>query len=474
MLHRVLHDVGWLALSFLEVYALVRAAIRVRGVERSLAWIFAILAFPLLGALAFLLLANPSIRRTTRRKRRSTARLRSSMALRKAARLASRPTPQGQLLRLAEQVTGLPPSSGNRVELLAGNERAFERLEAALRSARRSIWAEYYIVLNDETGRRFLDLLAERARAGAEVRLLYDAVGSLSINARLLEAIRASGGKTAAFLPLNPLKRRWSVHLRNHRKIVVVDGEVGFTGGMNVGDGYSGRALLRPVRRYRDNHLEVRGPAVGDLAQTFAEDWSFATGGHLHPMPHPSPVRGGRSLVAVVPSGPDQELNASAEVHFGAIGAARKRLYLTSPYFIPDDPTLRALVNASLRGVDVRILLPGRSDLVLLGPAIRSYFPALLGGGVRIFEYRFPLHAKTMVVDGSWGIVGSANVDIRSFRLNFELGALVVDPAFARTLERRFLADLEGAVEVTPRQIARRGFLDRLAYGAARLLSPLL
>ena len=379
------------------------------------------------------------------------------------------------IMHLSAAITGHLPTSGNRAELLAEDEQAFGKIEAALASAKRSIWAEYYIINNDETGWRFLDLLAERARAGVEVRLLYDAIGSGSINKPRLEAILKAGGRAEVFLPLNPLRRRWSVHLRNHRKLIVVDGQVGFTGGMNIGDEYSGRGRRKGGKRFRDSHLELIGPAVGSLCATFAEDWTFATGEGLTLPSVPEPRPGAKTVVAVVPSGPDQEHNANALVYFSAINSAERRCWLTSPYFIPDEPTEQALCSAALRGVDVRIIVPGHPDVPLVGWVARSFYPRLVHAGVRVFEYMPEmLHGKTLVVDSELSIVGSANVDMRSFRLNFELGARVVDPAFARVLEDRFLADLKSSREVTGTSMARRGIGERLRDQAARLLSPLL
>jgi len=200
---------------------------------------------------------------------------------------------------------------------------------------------------------------------------------------------------------------------------------------MNVGDEYSGRARWKGKQYFHDTHLSLRGPAVWDLAATFAEDWRFATGESLEPPPPPEPSCPG-SIVTVVPSGPDQEYNANALTYFAGIASARRRCWLQSPYFIPDQPTTQALLSAQMRGVDVRVLLPERCDLRLVGAAARTYYRELLRGGVRIFEYQpSMLHGKVMVVDGAWALVGSANVDVRSFRLNFELGALVVDAAFA-------------------------------------------
>lgn len=473
-------NIFWPAVAVLEIYTLLRAISREHGVERTLAWVFAILAIPGLGAIAYLLLASPSVKRTTRRKQFAARSCRSSFpetleSHRKEHEPFLRFGTEGTLLCLAASVTGLKPTTGNSVKLLTENDLAFREIEVEIESAQKSIWAEYYIIRKDETGHRFLDLLAQKAREGVEVRLLYDAVGSLRIDTRRLKAIRRNGGKTAVFLPVNPLRRRWAVHLRNHRKMIIVDAQLGFTGGMNVGDEYSGRGRKGGTKKFRDSHLAIHGPAVEDLARTFLEDWSFATGENLSFAFSRSPKTEASSVVAVVPSGPDQEYNASAMLYFSAISSARTRAYLSSPYFIPDEPLIHALVSASLRGVDVRLLLPARSDVLLVGPAARSYYPRLLQAGVRVYEYQpSMLHAKMAVIDGATGIVGSANVDIRSFRLNFELSALIIDPRFSSALEERFLRDFEKSVEITLHDTQRRGFPTRLIQGTARLLSPLL
>jgi cardiolipin synthase A/B len=464
----------WALVYALDAYALLRAVTRRHGVEATLAWVFAIVAFPIGGALTYLLLSSPNVRRTTRRKRISAQALRRSLA-RPGRPAPALDTMEGSLLRLAATLTSLAPTAGNEALLLVDNDLAFARMREAVEGARESIWSEYYIIANDETGHRFLEILTAKARAGVEVRLLYDAVGSMGLDAARLKALTSAGGKVEAFLPLNPLRRRWSVHLRNHRKMIIVDGAIGFTGGMNMGDEYSGRSRRRGVQSFHDTHLRLRGPAVGELARTFAEDWSFAVGEQVAPPACPGEVSDDGSIVAVIPSGPDQERNANALVFFAGIASARRKVYLTSPYFIPDAAMLAALITAAMRGVDVRVLVPAKGDVALVAAAARSYFPALVRGGVRVFEY-LPamLHGKTMMVDDHFGLVGSANLDIRSFRLNFELGALVFDPRFARELEDRFVRDLAESREITPDQLARRPYLTRLQDSLARLLSPLL
>lgn len=457
---------GLLAFDLAAIAVLVW---RSQGVERTLAWLFAILAFPGAGALAFFALANPSVRRASRRLHEASA-LRQDACPRECA-----PEEPDPLFTLAEKATGFAPTAGNEVTLMAENAQAFRRIKEAIVSAERFIWAEYYIIKRDETGGLFLDLLARRAAEGLEVRLLYDALGSLDVDEERLSAIRAAGGKVAAFHPLNPLRRRWAVHLRNHRKLVAIDGETGFTGGMNVGDEYSGRSRRKGGLFFHDTHMMLKGPAAADLAEVFALDWAFATGSILALPRQPAGPGPGKVEAAVVPSGPDQERNATALCYFGALGQAKKRAFITSPYFIPNEPMLFAIQCAAMRGVDVRVLVPAKCDVSLVGPAARSYFPVLLRAGVRVYEY-LPsmLHAKTMVVDGLWCLVGSANLDIRSFRLNFELGALVRDRDFGGLLEERFLSDIKKSRELSLAALASRSIFTKAWERTSRLLSPLL
>lgn len=463
---------GWVEVTSVPVglFAAFRALTRRHRVADTLAWLFGIAAFPWLGALAYLILAGPSIRRTVRRKRLAAEAARAA-----AGGHGRRPdlAETGSPLRAAAFLTGLPPSAGNAVTLQNERDAAFAAVERALAGATRSIWVEYFIIRNDETGRQFLRLLTQRAAAGVEVRLLYDALGSLGLDAHAIAALKRAGGRAEAFLPVNPLRRRWAVHLRNHRKLIVVDGEQAFTGGMNVGDEYRWKFNPLVRRQFHDLQVGLKGPVVGELAQVFAEDWRFATGHQLARPPVPAPAPGGTAVAAAVPSGPDQPRNAMAHAFFAAITGARRSCWLMTPYFLPDDATARALENAALRGVDVRLLVPETSDHPVVAAASRTFYPGLLEAGVRVYGYRpAMLHAKALVVDGTLALVGSANVNIRSFRLNFELGVLVRDPAFAVDLERRFLDDQAASrpFHVPPRRLTAARFGEDLA----RLFSPLL
>lgn len=446
---------------------------RRRGANDTLAWLFAIAAFPVVGALAYFALANPHVQRPKRRKIEAAQRVRGENPppAELPTQLDCSPAVRSVLQGMT-RATLLPPTTGNRVALLTDNAAAFSAKELAMREAKRSIWAEYYSVHDDATGRRFLDVLRARAAEGIEVRLLIDAVGCYDINAGAVAALRAAGGRVEAFLPVNPLRRRWAVHLRNHRKILVVDGTVGFVGGMNVGDRYAGSGRRRSLR-WRDTHMRIEGPAARDLARVFDEDWCFMTGECLR-LDAPAPGEG-ETTVAILPSGPDQPENAAGLAWFSCIGLAVERCWLTTPYFAPTSAILTALTSAARRGVDVRVLVPVRTDLRLMDQVNRSYYPALVEAGVRVFEYQPAMvHAKTLVVDTAVSFIGSANVDMRSFQLNFEAGAVIADPAFAGLMEVQFESDLTDSREVQVGAVRRVSLLSAALQGAAQVLAPLL
>jgi cardiolipin synthase len=265
------------------------------------------------------------------------------------------------------------------------------------------------------------------------------------------------------------------VNLRNHRKIVVVDGKMAFSGGVNIGDEYRGR--MPGIGVWRDTHFRMEGPAALALQRVFFQDWFFATGEGVDPTPffpaNASPP--GDATVAIVPSGPDTRTEAIHRLFFAAIAGARERVYITTPYFVPDAPMVVALQVAAMRGVDVKLILPSRSNHRVTFHAGRSFYAELLEAGVHIYEYQpGMIHAKTMVVDGRIVFLGSANMDMRSFRLNFEVHALIHDAPTASELEECFSEDLAKTVAVDLARWRTRRRRDRIAEGAGRFVSPLL
>jgi cardiolipin synthase len=450
-----------------------------RDATVAVAWCLLVLFLPLFGALFFWAFGYNYMHRRVGRKQahRSAFRKSHPPAIHEASRgePASGDDPTYQHLgSLALAVRAFPVTPGNAVSVYHETEAAFADLLEAIRAARHHVHLEFFIVRSDATAERLLQLLTEKAKAGVEVRFLYDAMGSLYLKRRLLRPLCDAGGKTAAFLPVNPFRSLIQVNLRNHRKIVVIDGQVGFTGGMNVGDEYLGKGAR--FGYWRDTFLRLRGPAAAGLQRVFTEDWDFASGEALNGAAYFPAVPGeGDTPVQVVESGPDQDTNSIREVYFAAILAARERLWIASPYFVPDSGMLDALRLARYRGVDVRLLCIARWDHVLSFYASRYYWSDLLAAGAHVYQYtRGMMHSKIVMVDGRWAMVGSANLDNRSLRLNFEVGCALHAPERVAELEARFQADLKDAAELDAATFARRPFLARVAENACRLFSPVL
>ena len=461
---------------------IVRIVLQRREPTATLAWALGVILVPYLGVLAYLMFGRRRFQRQLRRRRARANVIERHLAqlggkadeLGEAAKENPLPPDTLQMIAFADRIGVRRPTIGNKVQLFINADASYVELEHTIREAKSHINFEYYIFQPDETGRRFRDLLIEKAKQGVEVRLLTDGVGSLGIEDFMIPLVQA-GGRFAEFLPVGLFSAHLHrANLRNHRKIVVVDGKIAFTGGVNIGDEYTGRK--KKVGAWRDTHLKIEGPAVYHLQEVFAEDWHFATGEDAPDDSwFPEQEILGDAVVQVVASGPDTDTLPIHRVFFNAVSSARKRILLTTPYFVPDQAMLFALQTAALRGVDVQLLLPFRSDMPLVLHAGRSYYDELLEDGVKIYEYKGGvLHAKTMVVDDTWATVGSANMDIRSFRLNFELNAVFYGPTFANGLAKVFQRDLRRASEVTRESLGDRRVGRRMVESFARILSPLL
>ena len=461
-----------IVLILFDIVAIFSIIWRSQGVERTLTWLFAVIAFPAFGGFLYFFLTHQPIKQSRKRKRITRRIIQESNSTESNI---NTPEYNNPVLNLTYSLTGLEATTNNMIEVHTENENAFTRIGEVVRAAKKFIWVEYYIIKKDYTGRKFMGLLSELAKSGIEIRLLYDAYGSASLDPKAIKELRDAGGKVVSFNPFNPFRSRWSFYLRNHRKLIVVDGEVAFTGGMNISDEYSGRNRRRGYNYFRDTHLLLSGETVADLANVFREDWAYSTNGEVLPFVPKKKIEIGKSTVAILPSDPDQFQNVTALVFFEALNRAQKNIYLTSPYFIPDEPIMRALECAVLRGVDVRLVVPFKSDVILARQAAVSYYAQLIPVGVKVYEY-IPsmLHAKTLIVDDYLSVVGSANLDIRSFRLNFELNALILDTDIAKKLTNKFFQDVKKSQQIDPVVFAKRGIKRRITERIARLLSPLL
>lgn len=450
--------------------------IRRKEAASTVAWIMTLVFVPAVGVVLFWFFGRDRVRRPIRGKRALDADVRRRVSKLPQPPtdapleelLADQPLEQRDVMRLACRVGCPSIAAGNSVRVLLGAQETYDAKLAAIDAARDHVHLESYILRPDAVGLRFRDALLRALERGVRVRVLLDGFGSRAAKERgFLRPIVTAGGHVAKFFPLDPIRRAWSANLRNHRKLMIIDGETGFVGGVNIGE------MFLP---WRDVHLRIDGPAVAHMQRLFCEDWHFATRFDLvNAAFFPAVADSGKAVVQVVGSGPDASIEAIHRIYFAAIASARSRVWITTPYFVPDRAILVALQTAALRGVDVRLVLPRASNHRVTFHAGRSFYEELLEAGVRLHEY-LPgmVHTKAMVVDGRFATVGSANLDVRSFRLNFELVALLYDAKSVTRLEEIFQADLAATEEVELARWRQRGLRLRLIEGVGRLFAPML
>ncbi|HJZ89073.1 MAG TPA: phospholipase D-like domain-containing protein [Polyangia bacterium] len=353
--------------------------------------------------------------------------------------------------------------AGHRLAVLIDGAAAYPAMLDAIAAATRTIDLETYIFADDATGRRFADALIERARAGVTVRLVVDAVGSFDLSDPLRRQMVDAGVKLVDFHPVAPWRRRWGWSVRNHRKLLIVDGAVGFTGGLNIGDDYAPRAWSG--RAWHDVHVQVEGPAVRDLQKQFLATWRHAADPpHGPALARATPAAIGPARAQVLASAGRRARRKIRRHYYHAMKRAREHIYVQASYFIPDRALRRVLRNAARRGVDVRVMLPHESDIPAVQYAAQATYTRLLRAGVRIYEWvPTMLHAKTLLVDGIWCAIGSYNFDRRSLTYNWELSVAIVDRATCAELGRAFEADQESScLAIDPVTWARRGLWQRV------------
>ena len=466
----------WVVALALVPFVLIRR----KEPSATIAWILTLVFLPALGAALFLLFGRDRVRWPARRKRALDAVVRARVEAHQrgaaTSELAAPPLEnelERSLFRVGACLTHLRASSGNRVEVLVEGNATYESIGAAIDGARHHVHAQYYLIRNDATGRWFRDRLVAAAKRGVVVRLLLDGFGCFPLGASWKRPLTKAGVRVGEFLPMRSVLLQ-PVNLRNHRKIIVVDGRTAFTGGYNVGDEYRGR--MPGLGDWRDVHLRIEGPAAAELQRVFFQDWAFATNEPISPEDYfPQVPAAGDATVAVVPSGPDTRNEAIHRLFFGAIVGAEREVLVTTPYFVPTESLLVAMEVAAMRGVDLQLLLPGRSNHSVTFHAGRSFYSQLLEAGIDLREYEPGIvHAKTLVADGRVALVGSANMDLRSFRLNFEVHALVHDATTAARLVEAFRADAAQGRRVALASWRERPWTMRIKEGASRLVSPLL
>jgi cardiolipin synthase len=466
----------------LGVIAACHAILNTRTSQGAIAWAVSLVAMPYLTLVPYLFLGRSKFagyadaRRVENELLRTRAHppewdMQASSAGLPAQRLGVR------LVHSLTRLGGMPFLPGNSVRTLVNGTATFEAIFQAIESARHYVIVQFFIVRDDALGEMFKDALITKAKQGVRVYFLYDSIGSFDLPHRYVAALRAGGVEMHPFATNRRFVNRLQLNFRNHRKIVSVDGERAFVGGHNVGIEYlGGRAPLSP---WRDTHIEVRGPAVASIQFVFTEDWYWAT--QQLPefdMPAPSPGapaddQGMHCLV--VPSGPADKQETCSLFFVETINAARERIWITTPYLVPDEAVFSALRLAVLRGVDVRILIPCRRDHRVVFAASKLYAYDSLRAGIRIFRYQPGfLHQKVILIDSVAAAIGSANLDNRSFRLNFEIMVLTVDHRFAQEVETMLLNDFAESLEIDRNEYRQASALRRVLMHVARLFSPIL
>lgn len=388
-------------------------------------------------------------------------------------------------IALEQAIVGSPLVLGNKVTLLQDGAQTYSAMFAAIRKAQDHVNIESYIFEDDEIGHAFADLLIEQQARGVQVNLIYDSVGGLNTPSAFFERLKKGGVAVLEFNPVNPFLARTfqSINHRDHRKLLVVDGQYAFIGGINISSVYSSGSILKRANRttdrktsWRDTDIQIEGPVVGEFQKLFLQTWQKQGGPELAPKNYfPTLQTQGADIVRAIGSSPNDPFSLIYLTLISAIGNAEKQVYITTAYFVPDPQLLAALLDAVRRGVDVKLLLPSHSDSSIVFHAGRSYYTGLLKGGVKLYERRGPLlHAKTVVIDGVWSTVGSTNLDWRSFLSNDEINAVILGRGFSDQMQAMYAKDLEASQPIDLQTWEQRPMSDRLKEWMAQVWARLL
>jgi cardiolipin synthase len=454
----------------------LHAAVRTRTAQGAVAWSISLVTFPYLALPLYWVFGRGKFHGYVAARRSGDLKIHhvaADLRARLEGAFRARLPEEAEHLRVFERLAGLPFSDGNGVDLLKNGEEAFTAMFAAIDDAGDYLLLQVYILRDDDLGRDLKARLMRRARDGVRVYVLYDEIGSYGLPQAFIGDLRDAGAVVSPFGTTQGPVNRFQLNFRNHRKILVADGRVAFVGGLNFGDEYLGRnAAMSP---WRDTHLRIVGPAVQAIQLAFVEDWFWAA----HEVPElswepQSGVDGGQAVLPL-PTGPADPLDACELFFLEALRSARRRIWIASPYFVPDEQIVSALELARLRGVDVRILLPQRPDQLLVHLASFGYYPIAERTGMAIYRYGPGfLHQKVLLVDDDIASVGTANLDNRSFRLNFELSIVVWDRGFAAAVAAMLEEDFAQSQRVAAGELDDRSFWFRFGVSLSRLLAPVL
>lgn len=448
----------------------IHALMTVRTAQGTIAWMVSLIAVPWVAVPLYWIAGRSKFSGYVRARRGEDAELRK-LADDMHRRLRHYEIkPDDAFGKAAEYLGGLPFTRGNELTLLIDGEETFESIFKSILAAEHYLLINFYIVKNDQVGARFKTALIDRAKVGVKVFFLYDEIGSNKLSRAYLRELDAAGIVHYSFGANRHWWSRLQLNFRNHRKILVVDGKEAFIGGINVGDEYLGRD--QRFGKWRDTHLKLKGPSVQAIQLVFLEDWNWAAD-DIPDLNWSGQAETADQIAAVIPTGPADPADSWQLVVAEAANTAHERLWIASPYFVPDGGVLTSLLTAAIRGADVRILIPEKPDHLLVWLSAFTYFEQAIPFGVKLYRYkRGFLHQKVMLVDDKLACVGTANLDNRSFRLNFEISGLSPDPAFVDEVAHMLEIDFENSEPVKVTDFTKRPFWFRLACRAARLMAP--
>lgn len=443
-----------------------------RNPVKSLAWVTILLLLPLVGIILYVFFGR-SIKNTRMISRRNRRKLKKQQRVcQPDIKRIDQPQAERSLISMGRTLIGAPYFENNRVEIFTDGQAKFDSLIADLRNARKSINLQYYIIDDDHIGRTIKDILIERARAGVTVRVVYDHVGSFSTKSRFFKQMRSAGIQAYPFFKVAFPPFGTRINWRNHRKIVVIDGQIGYIGGMNIADRYIDGGKFA---KWRDTHLRITGPAVLGLQFSFAVDWNFMGQPLIEEEVEQCPAPGGDTGIQILTAGPTSQWHNIAMTLHRAIAGATRRIYIQTPYFLPTEALLKALQAAALAHVDVRLMVPRKSDSLMLTLATGSYVEECLKSGIKIYLYDAGmLHSKMIIIDDHFSTVGSTNFDFRSFEHNFEANAFLYSAELNSRLSDIFMTDLKESTRIQPSRWRHRPFYRKFAESVIRLLSPIL
>ena len=451
----------------------IRAIMDVRTSQGAIAWVISLNTFPSVSLPAYWIFGNSKFSGyiTARRAEVVEAQPIMRQLLADFVKYGLKDsTGQPQAL-LVQRLAKMPFTTGNTAKLLVDGEETFDAIFKGIDSAKSYVLVQYYILREDELGIKLQDALIKKAKEGVTCLIIYDEIGS-RLSKKYCEAFEDAGIRIVAFNTRQGKGNRFQVNFRNHRKIVIADGEVAYVGGLNVGNEYLG--LDPKMSPWRDTHVEIRGPVVQTVQLSFAEDWYWASKEGLPQLNwSPKQVPGGTVTALSLPTGPADEFETATLFFLDIINGAKKRFWVASPYFVPDQQIVSALQNASMKGVDVRVIIPKNPDNILVGLSAYSYLQEMEKAGIKVYKYdKGFMHQKVLLVDDEDSAIGTANFDNRSFRLNFEITMVIHDRDFAKQVEKMLTDDLSKCTQVSATEYTQANFLFRLAVNLSRLMAP--